>query len=159
MVFDFPLKYSNYQEKLWKLQIIVSSLDFFFSVICFSETWFDDLDNSAYGLPDCISRHQVRSDCRGSGVSIYIHSSLKFKERPDLSIISKDIETLTQEILSDKTGNILVNVFYRPPVGQYEQFENFLTIFFSWTKNCNKDIHITGDFNLNLLDHDTNKKV
>ena len=44
-------------------------------------------------------------------------------------------------------------------MGQYEQFENFLTIFFSGTKNCNKDIHIAGDFNCNLLDHGTNEKV
>ena len=110
--------------------LFLSSLDFSLSVICFSETWFDDLDNLAYDLPNYISKHQVRSDSRGSGVSIYIHSSLKCKERPDPSIISKDIEKLTLEILSDKTRNILVNVLYRPPVGQYEQFENFLTIFF-----------------------------
>ena len=110
-------------------------------------------------MPNYISKHQVRSDRRGGGVSIYIHSSIKFKERPDFSIISKDIETLTLEILSDKTRNILANVLYRPPLGQYEQFENFLTTFFSRTKNCNKDIHIAGDSNLNLLDHDTNKKV
>ena len=110
-------------------------------------------------LPNYISKHQVRSDRRGGGVSVYIHSSLKFKERADLSIISKNIETLTLEILSDKTHNILVNVLYRHSVGQYEQFENFLTTFFSRTKNSNKDIHIAGDFNLNLLDHGTNKKV
>ena len=53
------------------------------------------------------------------------------------------------EILSDKTCNVFFNVLYRPPIGQYEQFENFLTTFFSRTKSCNKD----------LLDHDTNKKV
>ena len=118
MVFDSPLKYSKYQEKLWKLKLFLSSLDFSFSVICFSETWFDDLDNSAYDLSIYINKHQVRSDSRGAGVSIYIHSSLKFKERPDLSIISKDIETLTPEILSDKTRNILVKVLCRPPMGQ-----------------------------------------
>ena len=44
-------------------------------------------------------------------------------------------------------------------MGQNEQFEKFLTTFFSRTKNCSKDIHIAGDFNLNLLDHDTNKNV
>ena len=126
---------------------------------CFSETWFDDVDNSAYDLPNYISKHQVRSDRGGGGVSIYIHSSLKFKERPDISIISKGIETLTLQISSDKTCNILVNVLYRPPVEQYEQFENSLIAFFSRTKNCSKDIHIAGDFNLNLLDYDTNKKV
>ena len=68
-------------------------------------------------------------------------------------------ETLTLEILSDKTRKILVKVLYRLPVGQYKQFENFLTTFFYRTKDCNIDIHIAGDFNLNLLGHDTNKKV
>ena len=139
-------------------KLFLSSLDFSFSVICFSETWFDDLDNLAYDLSIYINKHQVRSDSSGAGVSIYIHSSLKFKERPDLSIISKDIETLTLEILSDKTRNILVNVLYIHPFGQSGQFANFLTTFFSRTKICNKDIHIVGDFNLNLLDHDTNKR-
>ena len=83
----------------------------------------------------------------------------KIKERPDLSINNKDIESVMLEILSDKPCSVFFNVLYRPPIGQFEQFENFLTIFFSRTKSCNKDIHIAGDFNLNLLDHDTNKKV
>ena len=55
------------------------------------------------------------------------------------------------ETLSDKTRNVLVNVLYRPPVGQYEQLENFLTTFFFRTRSFNKDIQIAGDFNLNLL--------
>ena len=45
-------------------------------------------------------------DRRDGGVSIYIHYSLKFKERSDLSINNKDIESLTLEILSDKTHNV-----------------------------------------------------
>ena len=128
-------------------------------MLCFSETWLDDLDNSTYELPNYISKHQARSDRRGGGVSIYIHNSLKFKERSDLAINNKNIESLTLEILSEKTRNVLVNVLYRPPVGQYAQFENFLATFFSRTKSCNKNIHIAADFNLNLLDHNTNKKV
>ena len=153
------LNIRSIKKNFENFKLFLSFLDFSFSVICFSETWFDDLDNSVYDLPNYISKHQVRSDRRGGGVSIYIHSSIKFKERPDLSIISKDIETLTLEILSDKTRNILVNVLCRFPVGQYKQFENFLTTFFSITKSYDKDIHIAGDFNLILLDHDTNKKV
>ena len=128
-------------------------------MLCFSDTWLDDLDNSIYELPNYIRKHQARSGRRGGGVSIYIHNSLKFKKRSDLSINSKDIESLTLGILSNKTRNVLVNVLYRPPIGQYEQFENFLTTFFSRTKSCNKNIHIADDFNLNLLGHDTNKKV
>ena len=110
-------------------------------------------------MPNYFSKHQARTDRRGGGVSIYIHNSLKFKERSDLAINNKDKESLTLEILSDKTRNFLVSVLYRPPAGKYEQFENYLTTFFSRTKSCNKNIHIAGDFNLNLLDHNTNKKV
>ena len=54
---------------------------------------------------------------------------------------------------------VLVNFSYRPPARQYEQFEKFLTIFFSQTKCGNKDIHITGNCNLSLLDHYTNKNM
>ena len=40
--------------------------------------------------------------------------------------------------------------------------QNHLKIFktvFSITKNSNKVNHIAGDFNLNLLDHENNRKV
>ena len=76
----------------------------------------------------------------------------------DLSVNNKDIESLMLDILSDKTHNALVNVLYKLLAGQYKQFENFLTALFSRTKTCNKDIHIAGDFNLNLIDHNENKK-
>ena len=153
------LNIRSIKKNFESFKLFLSPLNFSFGFICFSGTWFDDLHNSVYNLPKYISKHQVKSDRRGGGVSIYIHSSIKFKERPDLSIISNDIEMLTLQILSDKMRNILVNVLYRLPVGQYKQFDNFLATFFYRTKNCNTDIHIAGDFNLSLLDHDTNKKV
>ena len=52
---------------------ILSPLDFTFSIICFSETWCDDLDNFTYDLGNYISTHQKRSDSKGEGVSTYIH--------------------------------------------------------------------------------------
>ena len=112
-------------------------------------------------MPSYIIKHQTRRDRRGGGVSIYIQNSLEFKERYDLSINNKDIESLTLQILSDMTRKTRALVIFscRLPVRQYEQFENFLTIFFSQTKCCNKDIHIIGNFNLNLSDHDTNKNM
>ena len=112
-------------------------------------------------MPNYIIKHQTRKDRRGGGVSIYIQNSLEFKERYDLSINNKDIESLTLQILSDMTRKTRALVIFscRLPVRQYEQFENFLTIFFSQTKCCNKDIRITVNFHLNLSDHDTNKNM
>ena len=125
------------------------------------ETWWDDLatiQKSLFELPNYKSNHQARGDRKGAGVSIYVHKSLDFKIRPDLSI-NVYIEPLTIEILSDNKRNTLVNALYRPPNGQIEPFEAFLNNIFSKIKTSNKLFHIAGDFNLNLLDHDTNTKV
>ena len=79
--------------------------------------------------------------------------------KPDLSININDIESLTIEILSNKKRNTLINVLYRPPHGQIEPFEKFLSNILSKIKNPSRLFHIAGDFNLNLLDHDANRKV
>ena len=49
--------------------------------------------------------HQVRNYGKGGGVSIYIHNSLNFKPRPDLSIYSFDVESLSIELLCKKKKN------------------------------------------------------
>ena len=59
----------------------------------------------------------------------------------------------------EKRRNTLFNDVYRPPNGKIEPFENFLKIVCNKNKNSNENNHIAGDFNLNLLDHDQNKKV
>ena len=48
---------------------------------------------------------------------------------------------------------------YRPPKGLLEPLNKFLNEIFNKTKKSNKNFHITGDFNLNVLDHDNCKKV
>ena len=141
--------------------MFLSNLNFSFSIICFSETWLNDsnVDNSNYELPNYVSVHQIRNHNKGGGVSVYIHQNFKFKIRNDLSINSKDIESIVVELLHEKRTNTLFNVVYSSPNGKIEPFENFLKIFFNKNKNSNKNCHIAGDFNLNLLDHDKNKKV
>ena len=86
---------------------------------------------------------------------IYIHKSLDFAVNPN----NNDIESLTIEILLNIKRNTLNNALYRPPNVQIEPFENFLNNIFSKIKKSNKLFHITGDFNLNLLDQNTHRKV
>ena len=102
----------------------MSSFDFTFSIICFSETWYDDSGNFIYDLQNCTSSHEKRSNRKGRGVFVYIHNSLKFKSTTDLSTNCRDIESLTLEIISEKTHNTIVSVLYRPPNGHLEPFEN-----------------------------------
>ena len=138
-------------------KLFLSNLNFDFSIICFSETWLDNsfsLSQSLYELPKYKCIHQVRSYGKGGGVSIYIHNSLNFKPRPDLSINSFDVESLSIELLCKKKKNTLINVLYRPPKGLLELLDKFLNEIFNKTKKSNKNFHISGDFNLNVLDHD-----
>ena len=96
---------------------------------------------------------------KGGWVSVYIYKNFEFKIRNDLSINnSKDIESIGVELLYEKRKITLFNVFYKPPKGKIEPFENFLKIIFNKSKNSNKNYHIAGDFNLNFLDRDKNKK-
>ena len=79
--------------------------------------------------------------------------------KPDLSINNNDIESLIIRILQDKKRNTSINALYRPPNGQIESFEKFLNNIFSKIKKSNKLFHIAGDYNLNLLGHNTNRKA
>ena len=142
-------------------KMFLSNLNLSFSIICFSETWLNDsnVDKSNYELPNYVSLHQIRNHYKGGGVSVYIHKNFEFKIRNDFSINSKGIESIGVELLCEKRRNTLFNVICRPPNGKIEPFENFLKILFNKNKNSNKNHRIAGDFNLNLLDHDKNKKV
>ena len=77
----------------------------------------------------------------------------------DLSINNNDIESLTIGILSQQKRKTLINTFYRPPNGQIEPFEHFLNNIIPKIKISNKLFNIADDFNLDLLDHDTSRKV
>ena len=141
--------------------MFLSNLNFSFSITCFSEMWLNDsnVDNSNYELPNYVSVHQIRNHYKGGGVSVFIHKNFEFKIGNDLTINSKDTGSIGVERLYEKRRNTLFNVVYRPPNGGIEPVENFLKILFNKNKNSNKNYHIAGDFNLNLLDHDKNKKV
>ena len=139
----------------------LSTLNYNFSIICFSETWLEETnnENSNYELPGYYSIHQIRNNRKGDGISIHIKKVLNFKIKDDLSINCKDVESLCIELLFENKRNTLIYVLYRPYNGQTESFEKFLKNVFSITKNSNKVHRIAGDFNLNLLNHENSRKV
>ena len=73
----FYLNIPSINKNFGSFKTFLSSLDFTLGIICFSETWCDELDNFIYDLPDYISTHQKRSDRKG--VSTYIHNSHNLK--------------------------------------------------------------------------------
>ena len=81
--------------------------------------------------------HQVRHHGKYGGVSFYIGEAFNFKVEIDLSFNTRDLGSLSVEILFDKRCNTLVNVLCRLPSSLTEPFENFLKYIFSKTENSN----------------------
>ena len=82
------------------------------------------------------------------------------KLRNDLSISCEDIESLSVDILNSQTRNIIFNAIYRPPNGHLNLCEAFLKKKpLSESATVNKTFFLAGDFNINLFDFETNKKV
>ena len=105
-----------------------------------------------YQLPSYVSIHQVRN-----GITIFIHKELIYNIRHDLSVKDEDTEALYLEIINQKSTNIFVNTIYRQPFGKKENFESYFCKFLEKSKT--KITYLLCDFNLNLLDYDTNFKV
>ena len=133
------LNIKSIKKNLKTFKNFLSTLNYNFSIICFSETWLDETnnENSNYELPGYYSIHQIRNNCKGGGVSIYIKEVLNFKIKDDLSINCKDVESLCIELLFENKRNTLISFLYRPPNGQTEPFEKIFKNVFSVTKNSN----------------------
>ena len=81
------------------------------------------------------------------------------KIRNDLSINYGDVESISTELLFENRKNTIFNVLYRQPEGQIEPFDKFFKETFSPIKSSNKQFHVVGDFNLDVLDYEICKKV
>ena len=82
-----------------------------------------------------------------------------YKLRTDLSINSEDIEFLSIEVLNSQTKIFFLNEVYETPGGDLNVCETFFKKILSESTAVNKTFSLTGDFNINLLDFETNKKV
>ena len=76
-----------------------------------------------------------------------------------MSINSDDVESVSVEILFENRKNTIFNVLYKQPKGQIEPFEKFWKEIFPRIKNSNKELHVAGDFNLSVLDHEMCKEL
>ena len=69
---------------------------------------------------------------------MFLHNSLLYKLRPDLSVNNENIEALCIEIINKKSKNIFINAQHRHPTSRDKKFEEYLKTFLSKTKNVNK---------------------
>ena len=73
-------------------------------------------------------------------MAVFIHNTLIYNIKPDLSINNGNIEALCIEIVNKNRKNILINTKYRQPAGIYSEFEKYLKDFTNKAKNNGKDL-------------------
>ena len=95
---------------------------------------------------------------RGGGVCLFVKESVCCKTRQDLSINCHAIESLCLEIIKEKSENIILNLSYRPSNGDVKEFEKHLNKILSTNVILKKKVIMAGNFNMNLLDFEQNKK-
>ena len=81
----------------------------------------------------------------------FIHDSINYKLRKDFSTWNEDYDK--------KSKNTLISCVYRPPAGKLKPFKSYLKDIFRKNERLQKSLYFIGDFNLNVLDYETNTKV
>ena len=72
---------------------------------------------------------------------------------------SDAIECLCLEISTKTSKNLILSLNYRPPNGDSTLFEKHMKSILSKNEATKKEVILIGDFNINLLDFDKNKRV
>ncbi|MES9992837.1 MAG: reverse transcriptase domain-containing protein, partial [Candidatus Thiodiazotropha sp.] len=148
----------NVQSIFSKLEILQAELSDF-DILAFTETWLgpsidtSDLLLHSYNTPE---RKDRVGDNHG-GVMIYVKDSLYYKRRADLE--PRNIESIWIEI-SNSHKRILFGLFYRPPNSDSNYFSDIEdSIALAVDTAGSSEIIITGDFNLNILNPQTARKI
>lgn len=141
-----------------------------YDVMCFNETNCN-IDKLANGLNDLIIegfhppiiQAPVRSTCKGGGLAIYVNCKMCSPDQIEpvnlrLSEPSSDGEFLFVKISECKNvrKSVIIGNVYRSPSRQPNKFNELLeTVLQRLNRHSNKHILLTGDFNIDLIKHDT----
>ena len=135
-------------------ELRISELFLHFDLLALSETRLDS------SISDCLVKIRgydiVRKDRSrtGGGVCIYLRSTINFKIRNDL--VSDDIEAICIEISKPNSRNFIVASVYRPPSSAQEFFVAFEKTI-KMIDDEDKEFHILGDLNCNILTNTINQ--
>ena len=122
-----------------------------FDILCINETRLDKtIKNSEIGLQgyDLTRRDRNRN---GGGVAIYVRNNISYAERS--ASVPENVEALCIEVINPNAKPILISTWYRPPNSNSEILAFFL-IFLQSIDKENREIIITGDFNIDLMPSD-----
>ena len=107
---------------------------------------------------DIITKIQTSTESTSGGTLIYISKILNSKIRNDIKIYKpNELESTFIEI-TNQEKNTLIGCIYKHPCMSVDEFnENYLTPLLKKIALENKNIFLTGDYNINLLNTETDE--
>ena len=136
-------------------ELICISSEVEHQIICVTETWLDEtVPNEYVSLPKYDIIRADRSGRRGGGVAIYVHETLPYRTRYDLS--SEDVECVwivcQPKQLPRSISRLVVACIYLPPNLSHDKIEQAYDYLLHGydkliTESPDSAFVITGDFN------------
>ncbi|MCG7879037.1 MAG: endonuclease/exonuclease/phosphatase family protein [Candidatus Thiodiazotropha taylori] len=128
-----------------------------FSIISITETWLDqrtsDEDISFNGY---VTYRRDRIGDNHGGVCVYVRDDIFSKRRQDLEL--PNLECVWVEI-NTHNRKVLIGTFYRPPNSSSATFQAIEDSIGLATDTNASDILITGDFNIDMSDNRSSRKI
>ena len=147
----------NVQSILTKFDLLTADLADF-DILAFSETWLrPEVLTDSILLPSFFKpeRKDRVTDPHG-GVAIYVKNSIIYTRRHDLEL--PGIECIWIEVIL-KQKRLLFGLFYRPPNSDQIYHSAVEDSVHLAVDTGIKDIVVTGDFNYNMLNDITKRKI
>ena len=143
------------------LQYVLSDSSLDFNVICISETSqkkdTDFMKNVS--LQNYKNPYTTGSNTAKGGVAIYVKETHETIERYDLNTCNLEFETVWIEIKNQKSKNIIIGCIYRHPhKNNLEEFNLHMKHILYKLNEENKEVYISGDFNIDLLKYESEPK-
>lgn len=152
----FSLVHYNVQSLINKKDILFSELCNF-SVISISETWLDGrTSDDDIALDGYVTYRRDRIGDNHGGVCVYVNSSTFSTRRRDLEPLNVECVWI-EVIVSNK--KLLIGTFYRPPNSPNATFTAIEDSLGLATDTNAHGIVITGDFNLDMADNRSSRKI
>ncbi len=136
-----------------KLISLITSLPKIPDILCLSETWFSPNTAPLHEINGFKSYHTFRPVGYG-GVAIYVKDSISSSPQIDYCMCTDNIELCTVKITVGNTSYVISSL-YRPHSKhhQVKEFTDLMDELLSQNFFMNNKCIITGDFNINLLEH------
>ena len=153
------------QANIDHLEDLIHDLDYTFDVIALTETWHTkkSLSFSPKRMEGYLEYYGREGSSLKGGCGFYVKDSFTPIPRHDLEFQITDpgceTETCWIELVNNSGPNILIGVFYRHPSRNNHNFAEKLKTTLKKINREKKKAIICGDFNLNLLNFDTDKQT